>query len=160
MVYHFKHSPCGHSHLPRSSEKLIPSLIFPPTTENNSAPDWLPPALLQRYSRKMQTIEHNTVKTSLGHMIMDIIIKEFKIYFSFICNQIEIIRYAVHLSILHVSNRSHGACRYTKIVLVTVSSILLEEHVSYVFYSSYTTTMFIMIMLCLSPWDLGTSRSQ
>lgn len=40
-------------HLPRSSEKLIPSLIFPPTTENNSAPVWPPSALLQRF-RKQQ----------------------------------------------------------------------------------------------------------
>lgn len=43
----------SHNHLPRSSEKFIPSDIFPPTTENNSAPVWPPSALLQRF-RKWQ----------------------------------------------------------------------------------------------------------
>lgn len=44
-------------YLPSSSEKLIPSLILPPTTESSRAPVICPPAWLQRCRRGTRSLE-------------------------------------------------------------------------------------------------------
>lgn len=46
------------THRPRSSEKLMPSLIFPPTTENSSAPVRAPPSTAHLLMTRKDTRKH------------------------------------------------------------------------------------------------------